>query len=279
MSKTVKAMRSTIAKAVLFAASALPRGGFRLVSRAANFLPELQSIPIQPKALNGVTLWADLRESVWYPLWRYGCYPHQKGEECVLERVVEPESIVFDVGANIGYLSLFFAVRCPKGRVFAFEPSPRARRYLEKAVKNIPNITIEPVALSDESGEVLFTEEVLLDRSHIGGGPRALHVRSMTLDAWCAEHSVYPDVLKIDVEGDDHRVLSGARETLMRSVRYVMFEALDPRTLSAAIKAMAGTGCRWTVRRIAHDGSLYDLDSAGSATFTDLTNNYLASRA
>ena len=70
-------MRSILARMITLVARALPRGGFRLVRLAARHLATLQSYPIELSLLPGQYIPADLRESVWYPLLRHGCYPHQ----------------------------------------------------------------------------------------------------------------------------------------------------------------------------------------------------------
>jgi hypothetical protein len=60
-------------------ARVVPRGGFPLVRATAALFPALRSWPIQLKLVPGVTVRGDLRESVWYALWKHGCYPHHLG--------------------------------------------------------------------------------------------------------------------------------------------------------------------------------------------------------
>lgn len=256
----------------------MPRGGAKLCRYAAFVVEDLRSVPVQPVALEGISLRADLRENVWYPLWRWGRYPHQVGEERVLAKILKTTSIVFDIGANIGYLTLFCALRCRGGNVVAFEPSPRIRRFLEDNAKLVPNIRVEAFALSDRPGTAEFVEEELSDRSHLGSGPGALHVPMTTVDIYCSMSGLQPDVLKIDVEGHDHRVLLGATATLANSVRAVMFEALEPASLNACLHALRRSSERWVVSRISHDGSLCPLDRVDERDGSSLTNNYLATR-
>jgi FkbM family methyltransferase len=74
--------------------------------------------------------------------------------------------VVFDVGANIGYLSLLFARQAgPDGRVVAFEALPANLARLAAHIElngMAPNITIVPAAVVDRPGPVDF----LVHRSH-----------------------------------------------------------------------------------------------------------------
>jgi FkbM family methyltransferase len=135
---------------------------------------------------------------------------------------VRPGAVVFDVGANIGAYALLFAQWVgPRGRVFAFEPSPPSRTGLERHLQlnDVEDrVEIVPAAVCDRSGHATFH----LDR--FGGmsglhtspdlAPTALNVETTTLDRFCEERGVKPDVVKIDVEGAELEVLRGARSTL-----------------------------------------------------------------
>lgn len=76
-----------------------------------------------------------------------------------------------DVGANVGAYSLGLALRAKtRGKVWAFEPDPRPRAYLEqsKEQNHFDNLHIQAMALGETYGEAPFifaTESVL---SHLG---------------------------------------------------------------------------------------------------------------
>jgi FkbM family methyltransferase len=121
-----------------------------------------------------------------------------------------------DVGANIGVTVRLFAAQA--GHVHAFEPAPRALRLLQRNVSDLCNVTLYTVALSNENGTARFSELEALDNSTLADDGIDVPVR--TLDSY----GLKPDVLKIDVEGFEHLVLEGARETLRHSP-VVVFEA------------------------------------------------------
>ena len=138
---------------------------------------------------------------------------------------------VFDLGAHIGILTLAAAGRVgPKGRVYAFEPSPETARTLERHIALNgwqDRVEVVRAVASDLDGTVPFYVSGMSMAASLGRenmevlspdrpaeGAVKLEVPSVTLDRFCASCGVKPDVLKIDVEGAELRVLRGARNLL-----------------------------------------------------------------
>ncbi|MBI5211299.1 MAG: FkbM family methyltransferase [Elusimicrobia bacterium] len=167
-------------------------------------------------------------------------------DKCIIEEVYSgvysagelgPGQTVVDVGAHIGAFSLMTArLVGPSGRVFAFEPSPATLDLLRRNVERngLAWIKVHPVALADAEGEAeLFTagdqDNPAADTLAAVAGRRAVKVRLCRLDDILAEEGVSRvDLLKIDVEGAEHRALDGAAKTLARTSRVVL-EAHPPR--------------------------------------------------
>ena len=86
-----------------------------------------------------------------------GSYEYNKRQ--VFEKVVASGSVVFDIGANVGYYTLLAAVLVgPRGKVVAFEPVPDNLRYLKEHLRlnHIANVSVIEDAVSDDSGEIFF---------------------------------------------------------------------------------------------------------------------------
>jgi len=137
--------------------------------------------------------------------------------------------IAFDVGARIGDWSKAL-VDLASGRsggieLHVFEPVPDSRAKLREAL-SVPiqrgEVRVNGVALSNES------KTVQIYVPHFTGGTSTLHpdstvsyeqvidVETSTVDRYIADHSIgHVDLLKIDTEGNDFRVLQGARDSLM----------------------------------------------------------------
>jgi FkbM family methyltransferase len=133
--------------------------------------------------------------------------------------LVRPGMVCWDVGAHVGFCTLLFAELVgPLGRVFAFEPLPRnvdlLRRHVE--MNGYRNVRIFPCGLADFDGEASFDPgpNPSMGRIATGGPLRVPRARADTLLA--AGEVEPPDVIKIDVEGEEAALLQGARRTIKR---------------------------------------------------------------
>ena len=135
---------------------------------------------------------------------------------------IEPDDVVWDVGANLGVFSLLAADRAVDGHVVAFEPfEPTAERLEENVDLSDPPapVDIATVALWDEPGRTALG----LDRDEIGTqtptvdprpGQDEVSVVQAVGDELVDEGIPAPDVLKVDVEGAERPVLDGMERTL-----------------------------------------------------------------
>jgi FkbM family methyltransferase len=261
---------------VLRAARRTPRGGLRIVRLLARLDQRLERWPITLKHVPDVTVHADLRESVWFDLWRYGSYPWQEAEDVLALTILRAGDVVWDVGANVGYTALVYARAVgPTGRVIAFEPSRRAYQMLERTVASAHWVEPVQTAVSNEEGRVFFRDATLLDRSSIStsSDAGAYSIAVTTLDAERTRHPV-PVFLKIDVEGYEHAVLEGALGLIRDGRPMVLFEALsdDARNTTVELLSRASEG-NYRVYRVAHDARLLPLDTPKTR---ETTNNFLA---
>lgn len=130
--------------------------------------------------------------------------------------------LVVDAGANIGQTALAFARWWPAARIHSFEPIAATYARLATACGNNPRIECHRLALGDAESEAQVSVQdnselnSLLAPSGTGATER---VRVRRLDDWAAERRIERiDLLKIDVEGYELRVLAGA-EALLREHR------------------------------------------------------------
>jgi FkbM family methyltransferase len=138
---------------------------------------------------------------------------------------LRPGDVVVDVGANIGYFSLLGA-SCvgPTGRVIAFEPVPSIADALEKAVAaNGYLVEVHREVASDVVGttEVFRAAEGNIGRSSTIAGDDAASeglIRTVRV-ADVVDAASWPRItfVKVDVEGDEMRVLRGM-EPLLRAL-------------------------------------------------------------
>jgi FkbM family methyltransferase len=142
----------------------------------------------------------------------------------ILEAFLESGSTFVDVGANVGIYTAW-ASRCVggSGRVFAFEPVPATRGYLEHvvAINALANVRVVPKALGAGPGSVSLWvvphASGLTSAIAPADASSAQHfsVPMSTLDnELCTAGGSPPALVKIDVEGYEMAVLRGAVRTL-----------------------------------------------------------------
>ena len=143
---------------------------------------------------------------------------------------VAPGNVVVDVGAYVGLYTIAFAQRTgPTGRVYSFEPDPRNCAVMRKhiALNNVSErVEVHQLAVGDKDGFVPFTAG-RDSQSVIGANSSSPEtVRMATLDTILPSERI--DVLKVDVEGFEEKVLQGAEVLLSdnkRKPRVIFIEA------------------------------------------------------
>ena len=119
-----------------------------------------------------------------------------------------------DIGAHSGLYSLLFARLSPE--VYAFEPLPENMVRLCHTVAGnrlSERIRVIPAAVGGEVGLSGFSpgpETSMGSLQATGAQP----VVVVTLDAFCKQFSLRPEVIKIDVEGAESEVLTGGKGIL-----------------------------------------------------------------
>jgi len=144
-----------------------------------------------------------------------GSYEYEK--QTLFNRIITVGSVVYDIGAHVGFYTLLAsALVGPRGKVIAFEPLPRNIRYLKEHLRlnRCDNVLVVEVAVGDESGIASFEEGPNSYTSHLS--PKGcFKVKTVRLDDLVLSGEIpLPDYMKIDVEGAEFLVLSGAKSIL-----------------------------------------------------------------
>jgi FkbM family methyltransferase len=163
-------------------------------------------------------------------------------EMSFVEKFLRAGMTVLDVGAHHGLYTLLLSKKVGrKGRVIAFEPSPRECRRLEKHLRfnRCSNVHLERCAAGSEPGEAdLFLVDGFQDWCNSLRPPalpnptRAVPVRVRRIDDVLAEQKVSKvDFIKLDVEGGELATLEGATRLLYGESRpAILAEVQDTRT-------------------------------------------------
>ena len=150
---------------------------------------------------------------------------------------------IFDVGAHYGQVASGYRALFPAATVYAFEPFPATFETLRENVATDAKIRPLPFGLSDTCGsQRFFSNRFDATNSLLDADPRAGRVWGegvveskacvacdfQRVDDFVAENAIDEiDILKLDVQGAETRVLDGARETLAAGrVRLIYAEVI-----------------------------------------------------
>ncbi len=149
-------------------------------------------------------------------------------------KIVKPGMTVYDIGANVGVFSLFFAARAgAEGIVYAFEPEAVNIRCLNKSisVNNIKNICVVTACVSDKTGVLLFDHRggafsgKVLETDRVPNTHKVSCLPCVTVDDFVfSQRKRAPDIIKIDVEGHEWKVLNGMLRTLEKTSPIIVCE-------------------------------------------------------
>jgi len=147
-------------------------------------------------------------------------------ETAVLRKELKRGDVVYDIGANFGYMALLASKLVgPEGRVVALEPSSEMRARLERNVSlnAAHNVEVFGVAASDRCGASQFyvSDHRNSGRSSLrdlGDFARKETIEVTTIDSLADAHDLpIPGMIKIDVEGAEVLALRGMRRLLGRA--------------------------------------------------------------
>jgi FkbM family methyltransferase len=161
-------------------------------------------------------------------------YGYEPEIAAVIDFFVSDEGTMIDIGANFGYFPLYLACRPGfVGAIYAFEPSTRGFTDLQELVSKSglsERIHIHKLALGESSGEV----NLLLSKSD--GLSTTMTSMANRLERVLGQETVglrrldefalrSVDLIKIDVEGAETQVITGAIHTIRAAESIVVFES------------------------------------------------------
>jgi FkbM family methyltransferase len=168
----------------------------------------------------------------------------EKENTRLISRLIRPNSVYFDVGANIGLMSIPILYKHPLCKVVSFEPSPNTLHYLKQTVKDSHFgdrwLTIDKAVgrcagdldfcIADPGLGVFdgFVDTKRANKFLTAGqkqSTRKITVPVTTLDIeWLAMSKPSVSVIKIDVEGADYQVLEGAVNCIENEKPFIFLE-------------------------------------------------------
>lgn len=165
---------------------------------------------------------------------RTGVY--EAGVERIMETFLPSVENFLDLGANIGFYSMFAVSLNPKIRVIAFEPNPTVRnRLFENLIINgyLTQVSVIPFGLSSIHGTAEFFVPPMSGSG--AGSLKNLHAEEGTPSRFQVElHSIDEifrkdskiDLIKIDIEGSEYQAILGGQELINTQQPIIVIELL-----------------------------------------------------
>lgn len=169
---------------------------------------------------DGRKMYYEFNSDIGHKLFHLGRF--EENELKIIEKFLKEDSVVLDIGANLGIHSIRYALKHPGRTVFSFEPAHKTYQFLLKNIEGIRNIIPINIGLSNENGiQEFFTasdnaysslkdtkiknivgkEKVLIDK--LDDIIPLLDIKKL-------------DLIKIDVEGNDQKTLEGMASTIKK---------------------------------------------------------------
>jgi FkbM family methyltransferase len=191
-----------------------------------------------------------------------------------------PGMTVFDIGANIGLYSILLGRAVgASGRVWGFEPYPPVASYFKQNIiaNSLGNVTMVDRAVSDregnadfyvfDDGQDVYNSLGAAERPAEGlRSTKRIKVPVTCLDTFAAEAGISSiDLLKVDVEGAEEKVLRGGQHLLKQSKGVlVLVEAYPPSAeqCECSVPRMVEMMTNWgfSAFEVSDDGGLVRVD-------------------
>ena len=161
-----------------------------------------------------------------------------------LDENLQEGDIFFDVGANVGIYSIYAALRKPKARVYAFEPEYSNLHQLKMNIINndlLNNVIPFAIAISDQTGVSYlhiqdFTAGAALSTEQRDSINKTFGkdvvwkegIGTSTLDYISENLDIQPNLIKIDVDGNELKILNGGRKVFSNNkLRSIIIEMIE----------------------------------------------------
>jgi len=189
---------------------------------------------IMTSGINDIRIACDKDDLRMIPIEIINFDSYEKKEMNMILKMIGKDAVVFDIGANIGWVSMIVARNFPDAKVSSFEPIPKTYRYLAANVREngIANIDAYNFGFSDEEKDLSFyyypQGSGNASIRDLSGSAEVEKVtcRVSTLDRFTEKNDIYPDFIKCDVEGAELFVFKGGIDTIKKSTPIVYTEML-----------------------------------------------------
>ena len=216
----------------------LRRGKFRVINALWRTVAGGKTRRVADLKYGGLKMPCDLSEMLHRQIYFFGTYLLAEDVLDCWEHEARRARVIFDVGANAGIFSLAALAVQRDAVIHAFEPTPEIATGLREtaAMNGLNQLYVHEMAVSSNDGHAALRRY----RGELGtnGGmnftttpasdSRDELVPMICLDRFCVDHAIERiDLLKLDIQGNEHQALAGAVRLLGAGAIATIFTELN----------------------------------------------------
>ena len=145
--------------------------------------------------------------------------------------MIKENDTVIDIGAHIGYFTIYAAKKAKKGKVISFEPSKESFKVLKNNLKinNIQNVNIENIGVRNESGNsILYVDrDNEIGNSMFSNDKNLIkeNVQVTSITEIIKKYNVKSiDLLKLDCEGAEYEIILKLPINILNKIKRISIE-------------------------------------------------------
>ena len=144
---------------------------------------------------------------------------------------IKENDVIIDVGAHVGYFTIYAAQKAKNGKIISFEPSKESFQVLENNLKinNIQNVIGENLGVRSKSGDSIL----YIDKNHEIGDSMFSNDEDLTkenvqvtsIPEIVKKHKIESiDLLKLDCEGAEYEIILELPSSILNTIKRIAME-------------------------------------------------------
>ncbi|OUL19784.1 hypothetical protein BV378_31700 [Nostoc sp. RF31YmG] len=165
-------------------------------------------------------------------------------ETNIFSSLLQEGMTVFDIGANVGYYTLIAASKIGRhGRVYAFEPDRDNFNILQKNIilNKHSNVELLEYAVSDDNCDLALSlssdnkgDHRTYKNNSFNKERTYYTVKAIQLDSYFEGQNVYPNLIKMDIQGFEYFALKGMKNLIIKNSNILLLTEFWPYGLKAS---------------------------------------------